>query len=41
MKFSANVPDKVVAYALIISDRRIIFKSDGVKMNVEEYNDAY
>ena len=41
MKFSANVPDKVVAYALIISDRRIIFKSDGVKMNVEEYKDTY
>ena len=41
MKFGTNIPDNVVAYALIISDRRIIFKSDGIKMNVEEYNDAY
>ncbi len=41
MKFGANVPDNVIAYALIISDRRIIFKSDGRKLNVEEYKDAY
>ena len=41
MKFGANVPDNVIAHALIISDRRIIFKSDGQKFNVEEYKDAY
>ena len=41
MKFGANVPDNVIAHAIIISDRRIIFKSDGQKLNVEEYKDAY
>ena len=41
MKFGANVPDNVIAHALIISDRRIISKSDGQKLNVEEYKDAY
>ena len=40
MKFGANVPENVVAHALIISDRRIIFKSDGKKLNVEEYKDT-
>ena len=41
MKFGGNVPDNVVAHALIISDRRIVFKSDGKKLNVEEYKDTY
>ena len=41
MKFGANIPDNVIAHALIISDCRIIFKSDGKKLNVEEYKDAY
>ena len=41
MKFGVNIPENVVAYALIISDGRIIFKSDGKKLNVEEYKDAY
>ena len=40
MKFGTNIPDNVVAHALIISDRRFVFKSDGEKMNVEEYKDA-
>ena len=40
MKFGANVPDNVVAHALIISDRLVIFKSDGRKLNVEEYTDT-
>ena len=29
MKFGTNIPANVVAHALIISDRRVIFKSDG------------
>ena len=41
MKFGANVPDNVIAHALIISDRRIVFKSDGRKLNVVEYKDTY
>ena len=35
MRFGDGLPSNVVAPALIISDRRIVFKSDGVKMNVE------
>ena len=34
MEFSANVPANTQAYALIISDRMLKFKSDGSKMNV-------
>ena len=34
MRFSANVGDDVVAHALVISDRRLKFQSDGRKMNV-------
>ena len=41
MKFGGNVPDNVVAHALIISDRRIVFKSDGKKLTVEDYKDTY
>ena len=38
MRFSGKgVPKKVVAHALIISDRRMIFKSDGTKMNIMDY----
>ena len=38
MRFSGTgVPKKVVAHALIISDRRMIFKSDGTKMNIMDY----
>ena len=38
MRFAgAGVPAKVVAHALIISDRRMIFKSDGNRMNIESY----
>ena len=33
MEFSENVPD-TQAYALIISDRMLKFKSDGSKMSV-------
>ena len=40
MKFGANIPDNVVAHALIINDRRMIFKSNGKKLNVEEYKDT-
>ena len=40
MKFGANIPDNVVVHALIISDRRILFKSDGKKLTVEEYKDT-
>ena len=40
MKFGANIPDNVVAHALIISDRRILFQSDGKKLTVEEYKDT-
>ena len=41
MRFGGNgVPKKVVAHALIISDRRMIFKSDGNKMNIKDYNDS-
>ena len=35
IKFSENVPDNVIAHALIISERRFVFKSDGEKLNVE------
>ena len=34
MAFGANIPDKTVAYALIISDRKLKFQSDGKKMTV-------
>jgi len=34
MRFSANVGANVVAHALLISDRRLKFQSDGRKMNV-------
>ena len=41
MRFGGNgVPKKVVAHALIISDRRMIFKSDGNKMNIKDYTDS-
>ena len=32
--FGANVPDKTKAYCLMISDRRLKFKSDGTKANI-------
>ena len=34
MEFSANVPANTQAYALVISDLMLKFKSDGVKMSV-------
>ena len=34
MEFSANVPANTQAYALVISDRMLKFKSDGSKMSV-------
>ena len=34
MRFAENVGENVVAYALIISDRRHKFQSEGKKMNV-------
>ena len=34
MEFSANVTADTQAYALIISDRMLKFKSDGSKMSV-------
>ena len=34
MRFAENVGANVVAYALLISDRRLKFQSDGKKMNV-------
>ena len=34
MAFGANIPDKPIAYALIISDRKLKFQSDGKKMTV-------
>ena len=34
MKFNANVPANTFAYALLISDRKLKFQSDGKKMNV-------
>ena len=34
MEFSANVPANMQAYALVISDRMLKFKSDGSKMSV-------
>ena len=41
MRFGGSgMPKKVVAYALIISDRRMIFKSDGKRMNIESYSSA-
>ena len=33
-EFSANVPANTQAYALVISDRMLKFKSDGTKMRV-------
>ena len=41
MRFGGTgMPKSVVAHALIISDRRMIFKSDGKKMNIESYTTA-
>ena len=38
MRFGGTgVPKKCIAHALIISDRRMIFKSDGKKMNISSY----
>ena len=34
MEFGANVPANTPAYALVISDRMLKFKSDGSKMSV-------
>ena len=34
MEFRANVPANTQAYALVISDRMLKFKSDGSKMSV-------
>ena len=34
MEFSVNVPANTQAYALVISDRMLNFKSDGSKMSV-------
>ena len=34
MEFSENVPGNTQAYALVISDRMLKFKSDGSKMGV-------
>ena len=34
MEFSENVPADTQAYALVISDRMLQFKSDGSKMSV-------
>ena len=34
MEFSANVPANTQAYALVISNRMLKFKSDGSKMSV-------
>ena len=34
MEFSANVPANTQAYALVIIDRMLKFKSDGSKMSV-------
>ena len=34
MEFSANVPANTQAYALVISDRMLKFKSDGSKMSL-------
>ena len=39
MRFGGTgLPKHVVAHALIISDRRMIFKSDGKKLNIESYS---
>ena len=41
MRFGGSgIPKKVVAHALIISDRRMIFKSDGAKMNIKDYTES-
>ncbi len=38
MRFGGDgLPDHVVAHALIISDRRMVFRGDGKKMNIESY----
>ncbi len=38
MRFGGNgMPKKCIAHALIISDRRMIFRSDGKNMNIESY----
>ena len=34
MEFSVNVPENMQAYALVINDRMLKFKSDGSKMSV-------
>ena len=36
MRFSANVGNHVIAHALLISDRRLKFLSDGRKLNVAQ-----
>lgn len=41
MRFGGTgIPKQVVAHALIISDRRMIFKSDGNKMNIKDYTNS-
>ena len=38
MRFGGTgMAKKCVAHALIISDRRMVFQSDGKKMNIESY----
>ena len=34
MSFSANIPEHTLAYAVLISERKLKFQSDGKKMNV-------
>ena len=34
MNFAANAPQNTVAFALVVSDRKIEFKGNGQKMNV-------
>jgi len=34
-QFSANVPSNTEAFAVVISDKSLIFQSDGQKMRVE------
>ena len=42
MRFGGSgIPKKVVAHAWIISDRRMIFKSDGSKMNIKDYTESW
>ena len=40
MRFGGSgISEKVVAHVLIISDRRMIFKSDGAKMHIKDYTE--